>query len=75
MNIGLDDAYDLIQALTEQNYEDKLFFRWVVGYQDQMSFDEFKAELKPVKIQSEEEILANVYDIIERTNGGLNGNI
>lgn len=44
--------------------EDKLFFRWVTGYQTSIPFDEFKNRLKPDN-RTAEDILTDVQSIID----------
>ena len=52
----------------EQAFDDRLFLRWAIGYQFEISFDQFKNNLfsreKPV-----EEVLEDVNGIIELFNG------
>ena len=59
----------------EKEQEDKLFMRWVNGYQFKISFDEFKSELlkgkepesgKSGKEQSELDIYMKVSDILRK---------
>lgn len=63
------DGYELISyALNEEN-EEKLFIRWVVGYQSVMNFDEFKNQMNlSVETRndnrSEEEIFEYVLRIL-----------
>lgn len=47
-----------------QAEEELLFQRWIHDIHLQMSFDEFKAKLKPQPIRKEEEILEEVKDIL-----------
>ena len=52
----------------ERAFDDRLFLRWAIGYQFEISFDQFKKNLfsreKPV-----EEVLEDVNGIIELFNG------
>lgn len=68
----LEEAIDYIIFLYEEDNDEKLFLRWVNGYQDTMTFDQFKEELnaRVFEPKSEKEILDDVYDIIRMTNGG-----
>lgn len=59
--MDLWDAVGYIGHLAEKRVENLLFQRWIAGPQLQMSFDEFKAQLTPVKERSDEEILEEVY--------------
>lgn len=65
--MDLDDAIGFIQHLMQKRYEDRMFFRWVVsGAHTEIGFDMFKARLTPQKVRSDEEILAEVYEIFEK---------
>lgn len=50
------DALNLIEYIANKEIEEKMFLRWVVGYQDQMSFDEFKEEITPALKKTDEDI-------------------
>lgn len=64
--MDLWDAVGYIRHLAEKRVDDMFFQRWIAGPQMQMSFDEFKAQLTPVKERSEEEILDEVYAIFAK---------
>jgi len=69
-------AIAFIYFLKEQDLDDKLFQRWCAGPQYEISFEEFKNQLKPVPVIPDEEIMENVYDIIRSIGGEpQNGNI
>lgn len=63
-SFDLEDAISLIDYAFRQQDEERMFLRWVVGPQYEMSFDDFKNRLVPSKPKSEKEILENVYGII-----------
>ena len=62
------DGFELIFYARDAEVEDKLFLRWVSGYQSVYGFDEFKAQFlngqESVDNRSTEEILLKVKDII-----------
>lgn len=59
------DLYELLTYLETQRSEERLFLRWVIGPQFQVSFDEFKRSLEPRTMRSDEEIMAEVYALFE----------
>ena len=62
------DGYELIQYALDAETEDKIFMRWITGYQFQMNYDEFKKNLETNQevydSRTAEEILETVKDII-----------
>ena len=63
------DGCELIRYALGAEYEDRLFFRWSLWYQNQMSFEEFKREIGLVADDEEdnqgaEEILKKVKGIL-----------
>lgn len=52
--------------LRRQRNEEKIFQRWIAGPQYEMSLDEFKQKLTPLKVRSDEEILDEVYAVFEK---------
>lgn len=61
------EGYELIQYALGAEIEDRLFMRWVNGYQFTMEYEEFKKEAIVVKVEdnrSANEILRSVKDII-----------
>lgn len=61
------EGYDLIQYALGAEMEDRLFMRWINGYQFTMEYEEFKKEATVVKVEdnrSAKEILRSVKDII-----------
>lgn len=66
--LDTQEACQFIEYLMEKEFDDKLFFRWVVGYQQEMPYEDFKMALTPTKVRTEEEILDDVFGIIENVN-------
>lgn len=60
------DYLELMIHLKKQENDEKLFFRWVVGYQYEMSFDEFKQKITPMRTRPDEEIMNEVYKAFEK---------
>lgn len=63
------DGYELIQFALDEEVEEKLYLRWVIGYQNVMGFDEFKRQIDhsreaTLDNRSAEEILDSVREII-----------
>lgn len=66
------DGYEMLRYAWDADGEEKLFLRWVAGYQQHMGFEEFKREAvkgngvadAPGKRQSADEILKGVKEII-----------
>lgn len=73
----MEEALTLIDYAFNQREDGLLFSRWVAGPQYQISFEEFKNKLKPIPIKPDEEILENVFNIINQFSDGRvnNGNI
>lgn len=69
MALDLETGIELIKKAYEQRNEDMLMQRWIMHYQAEMSFDEFKARLGVAKEaknnKTEEEILKEVKEIID----------
>lgn len=62
-----EEAIEYIYYLRDKEIDEKLYLRWALAYQEEMSFNDFKAHLVPVKIKKDEEILENVFEIIRKT--------
>ena len=75
MNMEPDEALSFIDFLFEKDAEDKIYLRWIVGPQFSFSLDEFKERLIPSPVRPDDEILEEVYGIIEKMGGEVNGNI
>ena len=52
----------------KRDVDDRLFFRWAVMFQDQLSFDDFKKRIMANRNRSTKEILTEVYGIIRQFN-------
>ena len=52
----------------ERRVDDRLFLRWAIHHQHEMSFEEFKSELTPRPQMSTKEIIADVNSIISDFN-------
>lgn len=64
------DGYELIKYAHEQEGEQKLFLRWVSGYQTSISFADFKNKIKQASSfdkRTSEEILADVEMMMKNT--------
>lgn len=59
----IEEAYGLCVYLQEKDVENKMFFRWAVGFQMEMGFDDFKKACEPVRMRSEEDIIDEVIDL------------
>jgi len=57
----LEDVLELLRLLEQKQREERLYLRWVIGPQFEVSFDDFKRQLEPVRFRSDEEIMAEVY--------------
>lgn len=62
------DGHRLISYALDAEYEEKIFWRWAIGYQFAMEFEEFKKNLGENRRQIEDnrtaaEILAGVREI------------
>ena len=69
-NLEIDEALTLIDYAISQQEDELLFSRWIVEAQNHMSFDEFKEKLRPLKLRADEEILEDVFKILESVKGG-----
>lgn len=62
------DGFELVQYAKDAENEDKLFIRWVAGYQSVLGFDEFKRQIcvggSAEDNRSADEILDKVKEII-----------
>lgn len=65
-------GFEFYQEAERQRQDERLFLRWVHGYQTEMSFSDFKKEagvappLRPGKPMTEGEIYAKVRDILRK---------
>lgn len=70
LSLDADDAIDFIAHAFQKRDEEKLWQRWLVGYQFEMSFDEFRLRLTPSKPKKDEEVIEDAFSIIAMVNGG-----
>lgn len=61
----LNDGVALIDFGFEKDEEDKLFQRWIVGSQYEMSFEEFKRKLAQPVFKPTQEVLDDVAKILD----------
>lgn len=54
----------MLLAARNKETDNKLYLRWAIGYQSEMSFSEFKERISPAVIKSTKTILKDVYGII-----------
>lgn len=73
LSMELDRGILFLRKAREKENEDKLFRRWISGYQDKVSFNEFKASVfeeakkaRKSENQSAEDILEKVRKIINK---------
>lgn len=71
----LSEAKNFLRWLLRQQIEEELWQRWIAGYQQVMSFESFKKDLRTTKPinKGKEEILADVNSIIAMMNGTKGG--
>lgn len=65
------EGYELIKFALEEENEQKMYLRWVVGYQSLISFTEFKNKIRQMSIQDNrdaEDILADVERMMSKAN-------
>lgn len=71
MNLDIDTGIELIKKAYEQRNEDLLMQRWMLHYQDEISFEEFKTRLEAGAVQDNravEEILLEVKGVLDTFN-------
>ena len=69
LNLPFDEGDEIIQFAIKEEEKDKMFFRWAVGYQSQMSFADFENQIKKKIIddgRSAEDILNEVEKMMMR---------
>lgn len=67
MEMPAEDGISLLTFAMEKEEEDKLFSRWVGLAQYEVSFDEFKQQLKPVKVD-EKKTFDMLDELMDETN-------
>lgn len=68
MNLDIETGTKLIRKAYEERTHDLLMQRWMLNYEREMSFTEFKNKLMAGKIQdhkTKEEILSSVKEILD----------
>ena len=60
-----EDAAIILIKAKERRVNDRLFLRWAIGYQQQVSFDEFKESVRPRMEKPAAAIIDDVYSIID----------
>ena len=69
MNMPFEEGNDLIKFALNEEDDEKMFFRWAIAYQSQMSFDDFKNCIRAKSIddnRNSEDILKTVEQIMKR---------
>lgn len=64
------DGFELIKFALDDENEQKMYLRWVVGYQSLISFTEFKNKVRQMSINDNrdaEDILASVELLMSKT--------
>lgn len=64
------DGFELIKFALDDENEQKMYLRWVVGYQSLISFTEFKNKVRQMSINDNrdaEDILASVEMLMSKT--------
>lgn len=62
----IEDGISLLEYAFEKEDEDRLYARWVGLAQYEISFDDFKRQLKPVKVDAEKTI-ADLDELMAKT--------
>ena len=66
MDMPVEDGMSLLAFAFEKETEDKLFARWIGFAQYEVSFEEFKRNLQPVRVD-EKKTLEDLDELMERT--------
>lgn len=68
-----DEAARLLLYAKEREEEAMLFQRWIMQAQYEMSFEDFKEQLRPKPVKSEKAILSDVENIMKQweANNGI----
>ena len=66
MELPADDGVQLLVFAFSKEQDERLFQRWIGAAQYQMSFDEFKESLKPIRINTEE-TMTQLNELMENT--------
>lgn len=71
LKLPFKEGYELIKFALEEENEQRMYLRWVVGYQSLISFTEFKNKIRQMSIQDNrdaEDILADVERMMSKAN-------
>lgn len=72
LDLPIDEGYEFVKNALEREKEEKLFLRWVVGYQSTTTYEEFKHKLmQGTDNRSSEEILNGVESIMNAFKFGV----
>ena len=74
MNLDIETGIKLIRKAFEERTHDLLMTRWMLNYEREMSFTEFKNKLMTGNIQdhkTKEEILSSVKEILDSFERGV----
>lgn len=71
-----EDALRILEKASEEQYNERLWQRWVAGMQHVMSFEDFKKEIEGPeeyegKEQNVDEIMQKVESILDGTYAGV----
>lgn len=70
MNLDFEEGTRLLKFAEKEKEDEKIFLRWVVGYEREMSYTEFRRKLfqsvgSKEKELTQEEIFSKVENILE----------
>lgn len=65
-HMDADDSVPVMLQAKQRETEEKIFQRWINGYQWEMGFEEFKRTLRPFTSGDAKEILKNVEQDYDR---------
>ena len=71
MALTIESGFELLKKAYESRADEILLQRWILHYENEMSFNDFKKELMVHRTtinKTEEEILTDVKDIIDTFN-------
>ena len=67
MLLPFSEGVELLDFAFSAEWEQNAFLRWIAGDEFGMSFNEFKEAVKPRPVKSSAQILADVEEIMSRT--------
>lgn len=65
-HMDADDSVPVMLQAKQRETEEKIFQRWINGYQWEMGYEEFKRQLQPFTSGDAKEILKNVEQDYDR---------